>query len=274
MIKKEKVILVTGASSGIGRVCAEKLAEEGHWVFGTSRFKEMSILKRGLGRLEIIQMDVKEGSSVNNVIDLILRKTKRIDVVINNAGIAIAGSIEETSIDEAKEQFETNFFGVQRVCQGVISAMRNQEEGLIINISSLAGVISLPFQGFYSASKFALEALSEALRLEVKPFGIKVVLIEPGDFQTPITQHRQIARNSLHPWSVYKKRFESAVAIQESEENNGGNPQKIANLIVQILRKRKPYFRYKIGPSSFLVGLKKFFPQSFIDALLCMHYKI
>ncbi|MFH1454992.1 MAG: SDR family oxidoreductase [bacterium] len=274
-MKGEKVVvLITGASSGIGKACAEKLAEKGYYVIGTSRLEEKQVLNVGLGQLEIIQMDVDKVLSVKNAVNLVLEKAGKIDVVINNAGIVLAGSIEDTSSNEAKKQLETNFFGVHRVCREVIPIMRAQKKGLIINISSLAGAIGLPFQGFYSASKFALEALSEALKLEVMLFGIKVVLIEPGDFQTPVTQHRRFAKKSLHHGSIYEGNFKKAIEIQENEERNGGNPQKIANLIVKILSKKNPRFRYKIGPSSFLVGMKKFLPQNFIDFLLCQHYKI
>lgn len=264
---KKKVVLITGASSGFGRATACHLAERGYWVFGTSRVPESVELPATAawkGKLKIIQMNVGFENSVRHAIDSIMRRAGRLDVVVNNAGIGIAGSIEDTTVEEAKAQFETNFFGVHQVCRLVLPIMREQGKGLIINISSLGGLVGLPFQAFYSASKFAVEGFTEALRIEVKPFGIKVVLIEPGDFHTPFTVHRRVVGNS-HGNSVYQERFERALKAQEDSERKGGPPELVARLVERIITKGSPKLRYKVGPSSTLVGLKKFVPQRVVE---------
>ena len=186
----KKVVLITGASSGIGKTCADYLEALGHKVYGASRslgHKSSSEVIteeiRGKGWIRV-GMDVTNEKSVEQGVAHILKAEGRLDAVINSAGYGISGSVEDTAIEEAYSQFETNFFGVLRVCRAVLPIMRKQKSGCIINMSSIAGIISLPFQGLYCASKFALEGMTEALRLEVKPFGIHVVLIEPGNFRT------------------------------------------------------------------------------------------
>lgn len=194
-----------------------------------------------------ISMDVDDEASVRQAISRVIKKEGRIDVVVNCAGFGIAGAVEDTSIEEAKAQFETNFFGVLRVCQAVLPNMRERGSGLIINISSIAGLISVPFQGFYSASKFALEGLTEALRLEVAPFGIRVVLVEPGDFQTRFSANRRKVARSENS-SAYRERLAKALSISEKDESKGHHPVAIARLIERIIRKPSPKLRYSIGP--------------------------
>lgn len=170
MKENNRIVLITGASSGIGKACAQHLQERGYEVFGTSRqpqAKAADLSEPGTGQssgsLEMIEMDVNDDDSVNQAIGTVFKKAARLDVVVNNAGFGLAGAIEDTSTLEAKSQLETNFFGVLRVCRAVLPIMRRQGSGYIVNISSLAGLISVPFQGLYSASKFALEGLRKSV---------------------------------------------------------------------------------------------------------------
>ena len=191
MLKRtQAVVLVTGASSGIGRACAIHLARQGYHVFGTARRAPDQViedLRQSLAspdQLDIVTMDVDDNESVIQVMEIIVEKTGRLDAVVNCAGFGIAGAVEETSDEEVRAIFETNLLGIVRVCRAAIPTMRTQGSGILINISSIGGRIGLPFQGFYSATKFALEGLIEALRMEIHEFGIRAVLIEPGDFCT------------------------------------------------------------------------------------------
>src|SRR5258708_5663628 len=190
MNEADSVVLVTGASSGIGAIAAAFLAERGYRVYAGAR---SAVTAAGV---EPIALDVSDDASVTRAIEAILAKEGRLDILVNNAGFGIAGAIEDTSIDEARAQFDVNFFGVLRMCRAVLPAMRPRKAGYIVNIGSIGGLIAIPFQGFYSASKFALEGFSEALRLEVRPFGIHVVLIEPGDHRTSFTPNRRSTPHS------------------------------------------------------------------------------
>lgn len=179
-----KNVLITGTSSGFGKATANHLSNIGYNVVGTSR----NPLKTE-NNYKIVMLDLRDDESVQTAISEATQIMGSIDILINNAGYGLSGPIEETSIDEAKEQLEVNFWGMFRMTKAVLPDMRKQQKGLIINISSLAGLIGLPFQGFYSASKFAMEGFTEALRVEVKQFGIHVVNINPGDYHTSASQN-------------------------------------------------------------------------------------
>lgn len=265
-----KVVLITGASSGIGKVCAEYLHGRGFKVYGASR----SLPPSGLG-YSSIQMDVTDDASVREGTRQITELAGRIDVVVNCAGFGMAGSVEDTGIDEAKAQFETNFFGVLRVCKAVLPAMRQRRSGLIINISSIAGQVALPFQGFYSAGKFALEGMTEALRMEVQPFGIRVVLVEPGDFRTQFAANRKLTIESQND-SSYKERFGRALTVFEKEENNGADPQAIARLIERLIKKPGPKLRYSVGPAfqRIVPALKHILPHKLYERLFMKYYNV
>jgi NAD(P)-dependent dehydrogenase (short-subunit alcohol dehydrogenase family) len=272
MIISDKVVLVTGASSGIGKCCAEYLAQQGYRVYGTSRRansteSEQRHSKRNF--FQMIQMDVTDDSSVKKGIDSIMARESRIDVVVNNAGFAVIGSLEDTTIDEAKSQLETNFFGSLRVCRAVLPIMRQQHSGYIVNVSSIGGIIGLPFQSAYCASKFALEGAMEALRVEVRPFGIQVVLIEPGDFQTEITTQRQKAEKSTGD-SAYHGTFQKVMRIVESGERKAPTPERIARLVKKIIRMKSPRLRYTVGKTSqrIAVPLKKILPSRLFESLI------
>ncbi len=258
-----RVVLITGASSGIGQACAVHLAASGWRVFGTSR-KDTATADG----VTMLRMDVDDEASVNQCVAEVYERARRIDAVVNNAGYSLIGSIEDTSIEEAKAQFETNFFGALRVCRAVLPIMRQQKRGHIVNISSLAGVFGLPFGGHYSASKFALEGMSEALRYETRRFGIQVALVEPGDFNTAITASRRVAAAAITN-EAYRERFAEMSRKQEQEEQNGSPPEPIARLVERILNDPRPKLRYPIGKPSqtMVVPLRRWLTQRAFDWL-------
>jgi NAD(P)-dependent dehydrogenase (short-subunit alcohol dehydrogenase family) len=262
-----RVVLVTGASSGIGASCAADLAKSGYRVYGGSRGP---VTAPGV---EALTLDVADDASVTRAIETILAREGRLDVLVNNAGFGIAGAIEDTSIDEAREQFEVNFFGVLRMCRAALPTMRRQKASYIVNIGSIGGLIAIPFQGFYSASKFALEGLSESLRLEVRPFGIQVVLIEPGDHRTSFTQNRRSTRGSA-AGSVYRDRFERAVARMASDEQGGPSPEGIARLLHKVLNNTRPRLRYTAGPAAqrVAVWIKRTMPYAVMEKIMQDYY--
>lgn len=262
----QKVVLVTGASSGIGKACAEHLATRGYRVFGTQRRVRTSDDGRGI---EMIAMDVDDDRSVEEGIQTVLQKAGRIDAVINNAGNAYMGAVEDTSIAEAKAQLETNFFGVLRVCRGVLPIMRRQGGGHIINISSLAGVLGLPFSGLYSASKFALEGMTESLRWETRRFGIRVVLIEPGDFDTHLPTARRTVR-AAETNDAYRAALAKFSAQQAKDEAAAPTPEPIAQLVERILRDPSPRLRYSVGMlgQRVVIPAKRLLPQRVFEWVL------
>ena len=272
MTNNQRVVLVTGASFGIGKCCAEYLAKQGYRVYGASRRVVSTDTRQrssNANLFQMIRMDVTDDVSVKQGIDHIIARESRIDAVVNNAGFAIIGSLEDTTIEEAKSQLETNFFGSLRVCRSVLPVMRQQHSGYIVNISSIGGLISLPFQSAYCASKFALEGAMEALRMEVRPFGIHVVLIQPGDFKTEITAQRQKAEHSTGN-SAYHKRFQKVLQIVESGERNAPTPESIAILINKVIRMKSPRLRYKAGKISqrIAVPLKKILPSRLFESII------
>ncbi len=271
-MSNDRVVVITGASSGIGKCCAEYLVQKKFRVYGTSRKPITTadeITSSSTNLIKMIQLDVDDESSVNRGIDHIMARESRIDVVINNAGFAIIGSMEDTTITEAKSQFETNFFGALRVCRAVLPIMRNQQSGYIVNISSIGGLIGLPFQSAYCASKFALEGAMETLRLEVRPFGIHVILVEPGDYKTELTEHRLKTEQSMSN-SGYLDRFKKAMRKVELGEQNGPNPESIAILVNKIISMNSPRLRYTVGRFSqrIAVPLKKVLPSCLFESII------
>jgi len=210
----------------------------------------------------MIAMNVDEDESVSRGTAAVLERAGRIDALVNNAGFSLAGAVEDTSIEEAKAQFETNFFGALRVVRAVLPAMRRQRRGTIVNISSLAGVFGLPFAGLYSASKFALEGLSESLRFETRGFGIRVVLVEPGDFRTRITERRRYAA-AAEANDAYRTLFEHFRKRQVRDEINADRPEPVARRVEQILNHPRPKLRYPVARPGqrMVVPLRRFLPQ-------------
>lgn len=259
---RQPVVLVTGASSGIGRACAEHLAARGFRVFGTQRRPS----EAGGGAFEMLAMDVDDDASVAGAVAVVIERAGRIDAVVNNAGYAVMGAVEDTSIAEARAQLETNFFGVLRVCRAVLPGMRAQGGGHIVNISSLAGVLGLPFSGLYSASKFALEGMSESLRHELRPFGIRVVLIEPGDFRSGLPLARRTAAGAAaNP--AYQAAFAAAKVQQDKDEAAAPTPEPVAALVERVLRDPAPALRYSVGMfgQRLVVPLKRLLPQRLFE---------
>jgi NAD(P)-dependent dehydrogenase (short-subunit alcohol dehydrogenase family) len=264
---QKKVVLVTGASSGIGRSCAEFLAGRGYRVYGASRRPVTSAL------VESISMDVRDDASVCSAVAELMAREGRIDIVVNNAGIAFAGAVEDTSIEEARQQFDVNFFGVLRVCRAVLPRMREQGAGYIVNIGSIGGLVAIPYQGLYSASKFALEGFSESLRLEASQFGVQVVLIEPGDHRTGLTGNRRMtAESQSNP--AYRYRFQRAVERMAADEQNGPEPEAVARLLLRIVKKARPRLRYATGPvpERAAIWLKRLLPYSVVEKAMDFYY--
>src|SRR5580704_2115781 len=262
----QKVVLITGATSGIGQACANHLSGRGWRVFGTRRGSS-SASANGTP-FEMITMDVDNDASVQAGVETLLSKVGRLDAVVNNAGFSLMGPIEHTSTEEAKAQMETNFFGVLRVCRATLPALRQQGGGHIVNVSSLAAVVGLPFSGLYSASKFALEGLSESLRHETRPFGVRVVLVEPGDFRTPITAKRRTTQASAAN-DTYRSAFEQFKLKQDQDEAQAPDPLAVAQLIEAILRNPRPRMRYSVGMMGqrIVVPLRRFLPQALFEWL-------
>jgi NAD(P)-dependent dehydrogenase (short-subunit alcohol dehydrogenase family) len=233
------VALVTGASSGIGAACATRLAADGYRVFGTSRRAPPGQTEG----IEWLRLDVCDADSVATGVRQVIDAAGRIDVLVNNAGMGLAGAVEDTTPEDLVEQLDTNLLGPLRLVRAVAPHMRAQGAGRIVQISSLAGRIGVPFQGAYAASKFALEGLSEALALELRPFGIDVVLVQPGDMRSGFGAARRWT-DGARASSVYRARATHAVATTEQAEQNGPPPERAARLVARIAAARRPRLRY------------------------------
>ncbi|MCD6336775.1 MAG: SDR family NAD(P)-dependent oxidoreductase [Candidatus Marinimicrobia bacterium] len=260
------VVFISGASSGIGKSTAEYLSQLGYTVYGTSRRPEAYPEPE---HYTMLKMDVRDEASVKDTVEGIILKEGRIDVLVNNAGYGIGAAIEDSTPKMAEEQIDTNFFGMYRVQHYVLKQMKAQESGLIINISSIGGVIGLPYQGLYSASKFAVEGMTEALYKEFVSRSIRVCMIEPGDFKTGFTANRENIKND-------KGLLDKSRKIIEHDEQNGQPPIKIAKLIAKIILMKKPKLRYAIGAfdQKLSIFLKKILPNRWFDAIIIGYYKV
>ncbi len=257
---ERKVLLITGVSSGIGRATAQLLAQQGFVVFGTSRSPSAVETLPGV---QILPLDVRFDESVNDCVDAVLKRSGCLDILINNAGYSLVGPIEETSLEEAKAQFETNFFGVVRTVKRVLPIMRKQAGGQIINIGSGAGLTPLPFVGFYSASKFALEGYTEALRHEVKPFRITVSLVEPGYIKSNLRQNQQLATGQISDYDPWRKWVSGA---RPKWEERLPEPTLVAKCVLRIVGSKSPKLRYRIGKESAQAfWLRRLLPESFFE---------
>lgn len=275
------VVLVTGASSGIGKSIAEFLAQRGYRVYGTSRKAKAIDTQPGYspdsqsgdlsgnqvaansvgGFLKMLQMDVCSEESVKAAVNKVLEAEGELGIVINNAGMGIAGSVEDTSPQEAFLQFDTNFFGMHRVIRQVLPSMRKHGRGLIINMSSVGAVFPIPYQSMYVASKAAIEGMSGSLRNELRPFGIKVAMVEPGDTKTGFTGSRLFVKAGGDS-SAYAERSQKSIAVMERDERNGPDPIVVAKVVGKIINRRNPPvcvaagIQYKV-----LVFLKRLMPK-------------
>ena len=233
---KPQIIIITGASSGFGKATAELLAAQGHTVYGLCR-REMQDTA-----IKYRQCDVRNRENIRAVVEQIIVEQGRVDVLVNNAGMGIGGALELATEEEIDLQMGTNFMGCVNMCQAVLPYMRKQRSGKIINLSSIGGLMGLPYQGFYSASKFAIEGFTEALAAEVTGFGIRVCMVEPGDFATGFTGSRKNSQLTLDD-PDYGPIFKNSLAIIEKEENGGLQPEVLARRIVKLVEKKNPPLR-------------------------------
>lgn len=265
-----KVVLVTGASSGIGKAIAHFLSDKGYKVYGTSRKpqKEQNI------PFSFVVLDVLDTESIANAVSLIVEKEGRIDVLVNNAGMGITGPIEDTPTDEMRKVFDTNLFGAIDVMKAVLPAMRKQQSGTIINVTSIAGYMGLPFRGMYSATKGALELVTESVRMEVKNFGIQVTNVAPGDFATNIAAGRY--HTPVYENSAYKKVYAENLALMDAHVDSGMDPKEMAKTIFKIINTKHPKGHYKVGGfmEKFSIVLKRILPDKMYEKLLMNHYKL
>tara|TARA_B100000767_G_C19755661_1_gene532847 strand:- start:1635 stop:2441 length:807 start_codon:yes stop_codon:yes gene_type:complete len=266
-----QVVLVTGASSGIGKSIATHLHSLGYRIYGTSRSPKKYTQNFPFPLLEL---DVTKPESIAQFISEINKKEAGVDVLINNAGIGIMGPLEETSIKALRNNFETNFFGPLAMVQQVLPLMRKRKKGTIINITSIAGYMGLPYRGGYSASKGALNIVSEALRIEVANQGITVMTLAPGDYATDIASrrhHEPVVQNS-----PYEKPYQKSLDLMNSHVDSGNDPIEIAHKIASLLKRKTPNPHYVVG--SFLqkisLSLKKILPQKAYEKLLRNHFKL
>lgn len=262
---REKIILITGASAGMGKETAMLLLQKGYTVYAAARRLDKMDDIRSLGA-RILKMDVTDDISMINCVQHIIQADGRIDVLINNAGFGFYGAVEDVPISDARYQLEVNLLGAARLCQLILPYMRAQNNGKIINVSSMGGRMSFPFGGWYHASKYALEGLSDAMRNEVKRFGIDVILIEPGGIRT---EWGQIAYDNLIKESgdtVYAKPAKKMARMLQYFELSGSKPIVIARLILKAIEKRRPRARYTAGyMAKPMLFLKRFLSDSLFD---------
>ncbi|MEZ4796122.1 MAG: SDR family oxidoreductase [Flavobacteriaceae bacterium] len=265
-----KVVLITGGSSGIGKSIGEFLTIKGFQVYGTSRNPE----NYPDSSFPLIALDVTDVNSINSCITKVVSEAGKLDVLINNAGAGITGPIEEIPETEIKRNFETNFFGPINVIKAALPQMREQNSGLIINITSIAGYMGLPYRGVYSASKGALELITEAFRMEIKSFNIHMTNVAPGDFATNIAAgrfHAPVLENS-----PYKEPYRNTLKLMNNHVDSGSDPNIMAKVIYKIVETKNPKVHYKVGVfmQKFSIVLKRILPDRVYEKMLMNHYKL
>jgi NAD(P)-dependent dehydrogenase (short-subunit alcohol dehydrogenase family) len=268
IFKLKKTILITGASSGIGKAIGEFLHAKGLAVYGTSRNPD----RVSNSVFPLLALDVRNPESIHAAVARIVAASGRIDVVVNNAGVGITGPLEEIPSSEIRNNFDVNLFGPIEVMKAVLPYMRDQKSGLIINITSIAGYMGLPYRGVYSASKGALELIGEAVRMEVMPLGIKVVNIAPGDFATNIAVGRYHA--PLNPGSDYAKAYGKILKTMDAHVDAGSDPKVMGHAILDIINEPEPKVHYKVGAfmQKFSIVLKRVLPDRMYERMLMKHY--
>ncbi len=254
-----RVVLITGASSGIGLACAEHLAARGAEVVGASRRTTPD------APWSSIPMDVDDDASVTGAIDQVVRDHGGIDAVVTCAGWGLAGPVETTPIAMARSQVDTNFFGTARVVTAALPSLRGRR-GRIVLVGSIGGIIGLPFQAYYSASKFALEGWAEALAWELKPHHVPVTLIEPGNFQTAFTDARRTVETEAD--GPYAAAAAKAISTMERDEQNGADPDRVAQVVAKVLNASRPPRRVSVGPAGERIGVvaKRYLPNRLFEA--------
>ncbi len=265
-----KVVLITGGSSGIGKTVGNYLQTKGYKVYGSSRSPQ-NVTDNVF---PLVAIDVRNSQTIQQAVQEIIEKEGRIDVLINNAGVGITGPVEEIPLEEIQNNFHTNVFGPIEMMKAVLPFMRSQKSGLIINVTSIAGYMGLPYRGIYSASKGALELITESIRMEVKPFNIKITNVAPGDFATDIASRRFHAPVLEH--SPYKEIYSQQLATIDEHVNDGGDPVEMAKAIDAIIQTKNPKIHYKVGAfmQKFSIFLKKILPDTVYEKMLMNHYKI
>lgn len=266
----KKIVFITGASSGIGKSTAGFLTQRGYVVYGSSRNPE----KFENLPFTLLAMDVTNEASIREAVETIIRKEGRIDVLINNAGVGITGPVEEIPSEEINKVFQTNLYGPIEVMKAVLPHMRNQGGGLIINITSIAGYMGLPYRALYSATKGALNLVTEGMRMETKDFGVKITTLAPGDFATNIASGRYHA--PVYETSAYKTPYGNTLKLINGHVNDGKDPLEVAKMVLKIMQTPNPKPHYKVGAfmQRFSVVLKKLLPGKVYEKLLVNHYKL
>ena len=266
-----KVVLITGGSSGIGKAVGIYLSKKGYKVYGTTRNKSNY---SDFQHFELLELDVTKAATIQTAVQELLSKESKIDVLINNAGIGITGPVEEVADEEIVKHFETNYFGAIKVMKGVLPQMRKQKSGLIINVTSIAGHMGLPFRGIYSASKAALEITTEAMRMETKSFGIHITNLAPGDFATNIAGGRFHA--PVIKGSSYEKGYQKTLDLIDEHVDSGDDPAIVGLVVEKIINTPNPKIHYKVGAflQKFSIKLKAFLPDKIFEKMLLNHYKL
>jgi len=265
---KNKTTLVTGVTSGIGREIAQLLAARGARVFGTVRDPKSTQPIHGV---EILRMDVTDDASVSAAVQSIEQKAGPVQLLVNNAGYALMGALEETSIEEARQQFEANFFGVLRVTNAVLPTMRENGYGRIVSISSALGFLPAPYSGMYAASKHALEGYTETLDHEVRGFGVRAVLIEPAYTKTKFAGNAKSAKVALKAYAAERKRM---TELADRETERGDDPRIVAEAVWNALTAKSPRLRYPVGQAVALSRLRRFVPAGMFDRSLRKQFQL
>lgn len=250
--QQEKVAVVTGSSSGIGQEITLKLARNDFLTYATMRDPKKGEYLKSLAdkeklSLKVVQLDVTDERSVKNAIQSITTEASTIDILVNNAGYGLGGAFEDLELGEIKAQFETNLFGLIRTTQAVLPIMRKQKSGIIVNISSGAGRMGYPSRSAYVSTKFAVEGLTESMSYELEPFGIKVVLVEPGFVKSKFSQAMVNAKKSQDPNSPYLHLMQKMTTINNQLERNGSTPDDVANIVLTSISSKNPNLRYLVG---------------------------
>ncbi|MEQ3656059.1 MAG: SDR family oxidoreductase [Dokdonia sp.] len=265
-----KVVFITGASSGIGAAVAQYLAGCGYKVYGTSRTPKAELING----VHMLALDVTKRETIQAAVAQIIQRESRIDVLVNNAGMGITGPIEETPDSAVQHVFDTNYFGPLEVIKAVLPQMRQQQNGLVINITSIAGYMGLPYRGIYSATKGALGITTEAYRMELKEFNVKMTTVAPGDFATNIAAGRFHA--PLLENSPYKHNYGNTLALMDEHVDQGMDTKVMAKVIHKIITTKNPKVHYRVGffMQKFSIVLKRILPDTWYEKLLLNHYNL
>jgi NAD(P)-dependent dehydrogenase (short-subunit alcohol dehydrogenase family) len=249
---EEKTAVVTGSSSGIGFEASLLLAKNGFRTYATVRNADKAktirdISDKGELPIQVVELDVDSDKSVEDAIDRINEESKKIDVLVNNAGYALVGALEDLSMDEIKAQFETNLFGAIRIMKAVLPIMRKQQGGTIVNVSSMGGRIALPLCPAYHGTKFALEGISESMRFETDSFGVKVILVEPGTIKTNFLSNARVGQKTAKPSSPYALKLQTMQKVWGPIYDKGTPPEEVAKVILKAVTSDNPSVRYMVG---------------------------